>query len=63
MVGQRSSNAPVSRSEPSTSVHSANGRLLVTSVEDRSYRWLRNFDKHFGASLRQRYESEFVNKC
>src|SRR5579875_3349330 len=30
MSQPRSSRAPVSRSEPSTSVHSANGRLLVT---------------------------------
>jgi carboxypeptidase family protein len=30
------SSAPVSRSEPSTSVHSANGRLLVTNIEPRS---------------------------
>ena len=35
----RSSSAPVSRSEPNTDVHSSNGRLLVTIVEPRSYRW------------------------
>ena len=32
----RSSRAPVSRSAPSTSLHSAKGRLLVTIVEPRS---------------------------
>jgi len=36
VVGEPVSSAPVSRSEPSTSVHSANGRLLVTNVEPRS---------------------------
>src|SRR3954447_20346456 len=37
----RSSSAPVSRSDPNTPVHSSNGRLLVTMVEPRSYRWLK----------------------
>ena len=27
-------------SEPNTSVHSSKGRLLVTRMEPRSYRWL-----------------------
>ena len=32
----RSSRAPVSRSEPKTSVHSSKGRLVVTRMEPRS---------------------------
>jgi hypothetical protein len=35
MMGE-ASNAPVSRSDPKTEVHSSNGRLLVTSVAPRS---------------------------
>jgi hypothetical protein len=34
---RRSSVAPVSRSDPSTSVHDSNGRLLVTITLVRSY--------------------------
>jgi hypothetical protein len=33
VAANRSNSAPVSLSEPSTSAHSANGKLLVTSVE------------------------------
>jgi hypothetical protein len=36
VVGEAVEQAPVSRSEPRTSVHSWKGRLLVTSVEPRS---------------------------
>src|SRR6188472_4340208 len=35
----RSSSAPVRRSEPKVSVHSSKGRLLVIKVEPRSLRW------------------------
>ena len=38
---RRSSNAPVSRSDPKTVVHSSKGRLVVTRMEPRSYRWLK----------------------
>ena len=31
----------MSISEPKTSVHSSKGKLLVTSVDARSYRWLK----------------------
>ena len=34
---RRSSRAPVSRSEPKTSVHTSKGRLVVTRTEPRSY--------------------------
>ena len=33
VVGERSSSAPVGRSEPNTSVHSSKGRLVVTRME------------------------------
>ena len=33
VVGERSSSAPVRRSEPNTSVHSSKGRLVVTRME------------------------------
>ena len=33
---RRSSNAPVSLSDPKTSVHSSKGRLVVTRIEPRS---------------------------
>ena len=36
VVGERSSSAPVRRSEPNTSVHSSKGRLVVTRMEPRS---------------------------
>ena len=41
MVGRLSSSAPVSLSEPSASVHSSNGRLVVTRIEPLSYLWLK----------------------
>ena len=33
---RRSSNAPLRRSDPNTSVHSSKGRLVVTRMEPRS---------------------------
>ena len=36
VVGETVQHAPVSRSEPKTSVHSSKGRLVVTRVEPRS---------------------------
>src|SRR5271170_4128646 len=38
---RRSRSAPVRRSEANTLVHSSKGRLLVTMIEPRSYRWLK----------------------
>ena len=38
---RRPSSAPVRRSDPKTSVHSPAGRLVVTRMEPRSYRWLK----------------------
>ncbi len=39
VMGERSSSAPVRRSEAKMPVHSSKGRLLVTIVEPRSKRW------------------------
>ena len=37
----RSSRAPVRRSEPKISAHSSKGKLVVTRMEPRSWRWLK----------------------
>ena len=44
---RRSSNAPVSCSEPKTVVHSSKGRLVVTRMEPRSYRWLKTSKRSY----------------
>ncbi len=45
-----SSSAPVSRSDPKTSVHSSNGRLAVARTEPLSHLWL-NISKIISAPL------------
>jgi hypothetical protein len=50
----------VSRSDPKTAVHSSNGRLDVTMVEPRSYRWLKTSNRSsapVGDSYKRRREN------
>jgi hypothetical protein len=53
----RSSNAPVMRSDPKASIHSLNGRLLVTSVPSDRRRGARSRDRKCLAAKRSRQQS------
>ncbi len=51
----------MSRSEPNVSVHSWNGKLLVTRGEARSERWLKGLEEQRGAGLGQRDETQLID--
>jgi hypothetical protein len=61
MMGEPISRAPVSRSEPSTSVRSGKGRLLVTRCGSPFVTLAEDFEQHFGARPGQRHEPEFIH--
>ena len=58
---RRSSRAPVSLSEPKTSVHSSKGRLVVTRTDPLSYLWLKTSKRELRAGLGKWYEAKLVD--
>ena len=58
---RRSSRAPVSLSEPKTSVHSSKGRLVVTRTDPLSYLLAEDLKEELRAGLGKWYEAKLVD--